>query len=382
VDNSQSSQLINFNSFQQPEASNDFSKLFEALERPLTVLSQSQEALTNQCKVLCDKVAEIQLNQNSSMMNAGIGVATSKFVPPSSVSSIRNLLHVGDTRVHELHERMYQNIGTFIKPAFHKNPVPTGFACIHDHGPEYIPEVNTSIPLSISASNVPTSRTSSSTLFPSSSQSSSPMNSQSLLSETRRAPRSSSTPVSRNESTLPILTPLDNEIFEHLGGPDFDVLYNKMEHSFKTDMKNLLRRTSSIFCSKRIAPPLRGNKKDSIGHTMQENAVLSAACADTIRKLLELGNLNEAKEWFLLQMKLAASLGTDCSLIRVYERDRNMSHALSVSNTAAVITPIMKEEFKNARANGVVPYSNKKFFRNPTYTRPRAHKIFLTSITQ
>jgi hypothetical protein len=39
---------------------------------------------------------------------------------------------------------------------------------------------------------------------------------------------------------------------------------------------------------------------------MQENAVLSAACADIIRKLLELGEVNEAKEWTLLQMKLAA----------------------------------------------------------------------------
>jgi hypothetical protein len=134
-------------------------------------------------------------------------------------------------------------------------------------------------------------------------------------------------------------------------------------------MKNLLRKISSIFGSKPIPSPLKNNKKDNINHTMQENAVLSAACADTIRKLLELGNVNEAKEWSLLQMKLAASLGTDGSLIRVYERDRNMAHALSVSNSAGVITPIMKEEFKIVRANGVVPYNNKRFFRNPTYTR-------------
>jgi hypothetical protein len=97
--------------------------------------------------------------------------------------------------------------------------------------------------------------------------------------------------------------------------------------------------------------------------------VFSAACADTIRKLLELGEVAEAKEWTLLQIKLAASLGTDGSLIRVYERDRNLANALSVSSAAAVITPILKEEFKIARANGVVPYSNKRFFRNPTYAR-------------
>jgi hypothetical protein len=122
------------------------------------------------------------------MLNAGIGAATSKSVPTSSVSSIKSLLHVGDTRVHELHECMFQNIGTFIKLASHKNPVPTGFACIEDHGPEYIPDVNTSIPLSISTSNVPSSGTSS-TLSPSSSQSFLPMNSQPSLAETRRVPR-------------------------------------------------------------------------------------------------------------------------------------------------------------------------------------------------
>jgi hypothetical protein len=29
----------------------------------------------------------------------------------------------------------------------------------------------------------------------------------------------------------------------------------------------------------------------------------------------------------------------------------------------------MKEEFKIARANGVIPYSNRRFFKNPTYKR-------------
>jgi hypothetical protein len=77
----------------------------------------------------------------------------------------------------------------------------------------------------------------------------------------------------------------------------------------------------------------------------------------------------KSEEWTLLQMKLAESLGTDGSPIRVYERDRNMAHALSVSNAAAVITPIIKEEFKIVCANGVVPYNTKRFFRNPTYAR-------------
>jgi hypothetical protein len=65
---------------------------------------------------------------------------------------------------------------------------------------------------------------------------------------------------------------------EYLAGPEFDVLYNKMDSSFKSDMKNLLKKTS-----------FERKLKYSIGVTMQENAVLSAACADTIRKFLELG---------------------------------------------------------------------------------------------
>jgi hypothetical protein len=152
------------------------------------------------------------------------------------------------------------------------------------------------------------------------------MSTQPLISETQRvssqrAPRSSSVPPNGTGNMPSILTPLDTQILERLGGPDFDVLYNKMDSSFKSDMKNLLKKTFSIFGSKPVAPLLRGNKKDSIGPTMQENAVLSAACSDTIRKLLEL-EVAEAKEWTLLQMKLAASLGTDGSLIRFYERDR------------------------------------------------------------
>jgi hypothetical protein len=180
-----------------------------------------------------------------------------------------------------------------VKPANRKNSVPTGFACINDHRPEYNPEINTDIPLSLSTSNVPASGTSLSrsplstnVSSPSSSQSSSSKNSQQLLSETQRvsrsgtqhAPRSSSAPTSRNGITSPILTPLDNGILERLGGPDFDVLYNKMDSSFKSDMKNLLKRTSSIFGSKPIAPPLRGNKKEYPSRDARERCLKCGVC--------------------------------------------------------------------------------------------------------
>jgi hypothetical protein len=97
--------------------------------------------------------------------------------------------------------------------------------------------------------------------------------------------------------------------------------------------------------------------------------VLSAACADRIGKLLELGAYDEVKERILLQIKLSALLGTDGFLIRVYEIDRNMVYVLLVSNVVVVITPIMKEEFKIARANGVVFCSTKRFFRNQISAR-------------
>jgi hypothetical protein len=142
-----------------------------------------------------------------------------------------------------------------------------------------------------------------------------------------------------------------------------------MESSFKSNMKNLLKKTSSISGFKPIAPPLRGNKKDNIGHTIQENVVLSAGCADRIGRLLELGAYDEVKESTLLEINLSALLGADGFLIRVYEIDRNMVYVLLVSNIVVVITPIMKEEFKIARTNGVVFCSTKRFFRNPTSAR-------------
>jgi hypothetical protein len=60
-----------------------------------------------------------------------------------------------DTRSRDLHTRVFQNIGSCIKPAYHENLVPTGYACIDDNTPEYIPNVNTDIPLSLATSNVP-----------------------------------------------------------------------------------------------------------------------------------------------------------------------------------------------------------------------------------
>jgi hypothetical protein len=159
-------------------------------------------------------------------MNPGSRTVLPKSVPPSSISSVKNLIRANDTRVCDLHDRVFQNIGTFVKPAFHKNPVPTGFACIDDHGPEYIPDVNTDIPLSISTKNVPVNETTSTlsplsnnlSSSPSSTQSSSLLSSQPLPLETQRvprsemqhAPRSSSALSNRNGSTPPILTALEN----------------------------------------------------------------------------------------------------------------------------------------------------------------------------
>jgi hypothetical protein len=60
-------------------------------------------------------------------------------------------------------------------------------------------------------------------------------------------------------------------------------------------------------------------------------------------------------------------LGTDVFLIPEYEIDRDMVFVLFVSNIVVVIKPIMKEEFKIARANGVAFCCTKRIFRNPTF---------------
>jgi hypothetical protein len=149
------SQQLNLDNIRQPKSSENSESLFEALQRPLMTLSQSQEVLMAQLKVLNNKVADIQLNQNSILMNTNSSTSPSKSVVSSSVSSSKNLFHAIDTRARDLHRRVFQNIGSCVKPAYHKKPVLTGFACIDDYTPEYIPDVNTDIPLSLATSNVP-----------------------------------------------------------------------------------------------------------------------------------------------------------------------------------------------------------------------------------
>jgi hypothetical protein len=223
------------------------------------------------------------------------------------VSPQKALFPAIDTNTHDLHARVFQNIGSFIKPAYHRSATLNSNACFENNTPEYITEINSDIPLSLATSNVSPGLSSfaQSLLSPSMSSSSfQVMNTQPLGSQrvsSNHPLRASSAPPNGTGNT-PILSTLDTRILECLGGPDFDVLYNKMDSSFKSDMKSLLKKTSSVFGNKPIAPPLRGNKKDIIDHTIQEYAVLSAACADTIRKLLELNAIDKAKEWNLLQM--------------------------------------------------------------------------------
>jgi hypothetical protein len=289
------------NNLKQPESSKNSSDLLEALQRPLLTLSQSQEVLMAQLRLLSQKVADIQLNQNSSLMKSSSTTATPESVISSSVSPKKALFPAVDRRAQELHTRVFQNISSSIKPAYHKNTALNNNACFEDGTLEYIPKVNTDIPLSLATSNISPGHSSfaQSLLSPSVSSSSSQLANMQPLGSQRvsmdHTLRVSSAPPNGTGSTPSILSALETQILECLGDPDFDVLCNKMDSSFKSDMKNLLKKTSSIFDNKPIAPPLRGNKKDSIGVTMQENAVLSAACVDTIRKFLELGEVDEAK---------------------------------------------------------------------------------------
>jgi hypothetical protein len=107
-----------------------------------------------QLRLLSQKVADIQLNQNSSLMNLSSSTATPEFVNSSSVSPKKALFPAVDTRAQELHTRVFQNIGS-IKLAYHKNTALNNNACFEDGTLEYVPKVNTDIPLSLTTSNVP-----------------------------------------------------------------------------------------------------------------------------------------------------------------------------------------------------------------------------------
>jgi hypothetical protein len=134
--------------------------LFDPLKRPLEALSHYQEDLMGQCNQLSNKVAEIQLNQNSCLMNTGIGMTPSESVPLTSLSSLKNLPHANDTSVHFTHARV---------PKFWNIP--------HANVPEYISNFSAyrEVPLSVLTKNVSPSGMSST--LPSSSQSSSLMSS-------------------------------------------------------------------------------------------------------------------------------------------------------------------------------------------------------------
>jgi hypothetical protein len=160
IEDSSCSQPVNLKHYsvmKQLESSKNSSDLFEALQRPLLTLSQSQEVLMAQLRLLSqkEKVADIQLNQNSSLMNLSSSTATREFVNSSSVSPKKALFPAVDTRAQELHARVFQIISSSIKPAYHKNTALNNNACFEDGTLEYIPKVNTDIPLSLATSNIP-----------------------------------------------------------------------------------------------------------------------------------------------------------------------------------------------------------------------------------
>jgi hypothetical protein len=138
-----SSQQSNSDILKQPRSDKNFSDLFDALQRPLVTLGQSQEVLTAQLRLLSQKVSDIQLNQISSSMNSSSSSAPSKADVLSSVSPQKAFFPAVDSRAQELHARVFQNIGSSIKPAYHKNTPSISNACFDDDTVDYVPKVNT-----------------------------------------------------------------------------------------------------------------------------------------------------------------------------------------------------------------------------------------------
>jgi hypothetical protein len=72
------SKQLNSSQSQQPASTYELSRLYNALEGPLKILSQTQDTLVSQYRSFSNMISDIQLNQNSSLMNMGMGTVLSK----------------------------------------------------------------------------------------------------------------------------------------------------------------------------------------------------------------------------------------------------------------------------------------------------------------
>ncbi|MDR1945093.1 MAG: hypothetical protein LBQ59_03260 [Candidatus Peribacteria bacterium] len=168
-------------------------------------------------------------------------------------------------------------------------------------------------------------------------------------------------------------------VLKELNFEKADLFYYKMDPEYKSDLDNLISKCSSIFGEKKVVSPIH-NKGDITGYMMQKNAQNFAELAEVIYKFASQNNLDGAKEFTCYQIQEAAKLGTQGSIHRIYERDREMAKALAMSNAATLITPEMKEDLKIYKANNLITnYKHRRLFKPSNYGNRRLNWPALTS---
>jgi hypothetical protein len=133
-----------------------------------------------------------------------------------------------------------------------------------------------------------------------------------------------------------------------------DLFYYKLDPVLRSDLDNLILSSSSIFGEKKLVPPIHNNKGDITGYMMQKNAQSFAALAEIFYKFAVNNDVEAIKDFSFIQIKEAAKLGTQGSIHRIFERDREMAKALAMSNAASLIIPEMKEDLQVYKSNNIL----------------------------
>jgi hypothetical protein len=181
---------------------------------------------------------------------------------------------------------------------------------------------------------------------------------------------SRSTTLPHKKPGIELLNDLDKEILKQLRMDNTDLFYYKMDPEFKEDLDKLIHSHSSIFTEKELVPPIHNNNGDITGYLMQKNAQSFAALAEIFYKYAVNNDINGIKYFSVIQVQEAAKLGTQCSIHRIYERDKEMNKALVISNAATLITPAMKEDLQIYKSNNIKSnYRKWRIFKPPNNNR-------------
>jgi hypothetical protein len=163
---------------------------------------------------------------------------------------------------------------------------------------------------------------------------------------------------------------LDKEKLKQLRMNNANLFYYKMDPEFKEDLDKLIHSHSSIFAEKNLVPPIHNSKGDITGYMMQKNEQSFAALAEIFYKYAVNNDINGIKHFSVIQVQEAAKLGTQGSIHRIYERDKEMAKALAMSNAVTLRTPEMKDDLRIYKSNYIVTnHKKRRIFKPPNNRR-------------